>query len=349
VAVALDECRRSSASARSWTSRVAVAAARRPPGRPAAQGRLDPDAEAGCHVHDRAARSRRAGRSIASQRSGPRAAPAAARFSSPRPGSKSRAGNAAAVQHQEVPGQHSSGSSRNERWLTAPDTRSRSRAARRRAAGGALARSAPGADRNRRRRSSGLSRSRLLWRPRSVSREPNPKQLLRGAGRLRWQVQSEMLVGRRSRYDRGRAVEEAVLQKVRLVDVLDRVRLPLIGRREALISDRPSTELLDDREQQPAVDVVEPVPVDLSRPSASRATLALIVPSRPNLCEVPTRRQQAVRHAGRAAAAPGDLLRALGVDRTPRSRAERSRIRWGALGVEVERCTIPKRAAAEAR
>ena len=60
-----------------------------------------------------------------------------------------------------------------------------------------------------------------------------------------------------------RAIEEADLDQERLVDLLDRVRL-FGERRRPSCSRRPARpELLDDGEQQLAVDLVEAVIVDL--------------------------------------------------------------------------------------
>src|SRR6266540_6207691 len=60
-----------------------------------------------------------------------------------------------------------------------------------------------------------------------------------------------------------RALEEAQLQEVRLVDVLDRVLLLAERNRQGREADRPAAELPEDRAEQLAVDSLEPVAVHL--------------------------------------------------------------------------------------
>ena len=62
-----------------------------------------------------------------------------------------------------------------------------------------------------------------------------------------------------------RALEEAELEQVRLVDVLDRLGLLAERDRERREADRPAAELLDDRAQQLAVEALEPRLVDLEQ------------------------------------------------------------------------------------
>ena len=62
-----------------------------------------------------------------------------------------------------------------------------------------------------------------------------------------------------------RALQEAELEQVRLVDVLDRVRLLADRGGERREADRAAVELLDDRPQQRAVDALEPALVDLEQ------------------------------------------------------------------------------------
>ena len=72
-----------------------------------------------------------------------------------------------------------------------------------------------------------------------------------------------------------RAHEQALLDEVRLAHVLERVALLGAGGGERLDADRAAVELLDDRAQQRAVELVEPELVDAktgrARRRASRA------------------------------------------------------------------------------
>ena len=56
-----------------------------------------------------------------------------------------------------------------------------------------------------------------------------------------------------------------MLEQVGLVDVLDRVGLLADRGGERVHAHRAAAELLDDREEQPAVDLVEAVGVDLEQ------------------------------------------------------------------------------------
>ena len=62
-----------------------------------------------------------------------------------------------------------------------------------------------------------------------------------------------------------RALEEAELEQVRLVDVLDRVRLLAERDGERRQADRAAAELQGDRLEQLAVDPLEPLLVDLEQ------------------------------------------------------------------------------------
>src|SRR5437867_10558667 len=91
--------------------------------------------------------------------------------------------------------------------------------------------------------------------------DPRSKQLLLAGARggdVPRSAPAEVLVGAAGRDPAaGRAVDEADLQQVRLIDVLDRVGLLADGRREGADADRPSPELVDDGEEQLAVHLVE--------------------------------------------------------------------------------------------
>ena len=62
-----------------------------------------------------------------------------------------------------------------------------------------------------------------------------------------------------------RALDEAELQQVRLVHVLDRVRLLAERDRQRRETDRAAAELQQDRGEQLTVDPLEPDPVDLEQ------------------------------------------------------------------------------------
>src|SRR5215467_337679 len=62
-----------------------------------------------------------------------------------------------------------------------------------------------------------------------------------------------------------RALQEAELQEVRLVDVLDRVRLLAEGRGKGVEPDRAAAVLLRDRPQELAVQPFEPRLIDLEQ------------------------------------------------------------------------------------
>ena len=76
--------------------------------------------------------------------------------------------------------------------------------------------------------------------------------------------QAEVFVGARGRDAAARrAFQEAGLDEKRLVDVFERVALLAERRRQAADADRTAAELVDDRAQQPPIDLVEAVLVHL--------------------------------------------------------------------------------------
>ena len=117
----------------------------------------------------------------------------------------------------------------------------------------------------------------------------------------------------------GGAVEEAVLQEVRLVDVLDRVGLLADGRGEGVHARPAAAELLDDGEEEAAVHLVEAVGVDLEEGEGVAGDGDGDGAVGPDLGEVAHAAQEAVGDAGRPAAA------------ARRSRWRRPR-RWGRRG-----------------
>ena len=122
---------------------------------------------------------------------------------------------------------------------------------------------------------------------------------------------------------RGRAVEEPDLEEVRLVDVLDGVGLFADRGGEGAHADRTAAELVDDGEQELAVDLVEAVGVDLEQGEGvvgdGRGDGAVGA----DLGEVAHAPEKAVGDAGGAAAPAGDLASALPSRGTFRIRADR--------------------------
>src|SRR5581483_2972118 len=109
------------------------------------------------------------------------------------------------------------------------------------------------------------------------------------------------------------SLEEAELEQVGLVYVLDGVGLLADGGRQRRQPDGAARELLDHGVQDREVELVQALLVhleDLEPPPRHLGGDGAVVA---HLREVPDPAQQAVRHAGRPAGAPGDLRRALGV------------------------------------
>src|SRR4051812_12198650 len=111
-----------------------------------------------------------------------------------------------------------------------------------------------------------------------------------------------------------RALEEAALEQVRLVHVLDRVGLLGDGDRERREPDRAALELLADRAQDVAVEPVEPGVVDLEQVERLLGHIAVDASGVPHLREVAHTLQQAVGHARRPARARGNRARTRTVD-----------------------------------
>ena len=146
-----------------------------------------------------------------------------------------------------------------------------------------------------------------------------------------------------------RALEEAELEQVRLVDVLDRLRLLAERDGERREPDRPAAELLDDAAQELAVEPLEAGAVDLEQRERLLGDLrrddALVA----HLGDVAHAAQDAVRDARRAARAAGDELGGVLVDldaEDPRRAAHDRRELVGVVEVEAERQARSGRAAA---
>ena len=137
-----------------------------------------------------------------------------------------------------------------------------------------------------------------------------------------------------------RPLQEAELEQVRLVDVLDRVRLLAERHRERREPDRAAAELLDDRAQQLAVEPLEAGLVDLEQLERLLGDLARDDAGVAHLGDVAHAPQDAVRDPRRAARAARDLVGGVVSISTPRMRALRRTIAASSSGrvvVEPER------------
>src|SRR6266550_2970826 len=165
------------------------------------------------------------------------------------------------------------------------------------------------------------------WGVHRASLPPSHGTFLEEA-RVRFRLGSGTEVGAAERGDRaaaGRPLDEAELQEVRLVHVLDRVRLLAERRREGAEPDRATAVLLRDRPQELAVEPLEPNLVDLEQfqrlPRDGGRDGALM----PHLRDVPDAAEDPVAHARRPAGAAGDLavLVVVEPERDPEAVAQR--------------------------
>ena len=138
------------------------------------------------------------------------------------------------------------------------------------------------------------------------------RESLRSCGRVEPEV---AVCPRRRDAPARRAIEEADLDQERLVDVLDRVLLLADRRGDRVQADRAAAELVDDRAQQLAVDLVEPVLVHLEQLEARVRDLERDRAVGAHLRVVADAAQQPVDDARRAARPLGDLGRGGRVDR----------------------------------
>ena len=104
------------------------------------------------------------------------------------------------------------------------------------------------------------------------------------------------------------ALEEAQLEQVGLVDVLDRVSLLAERDGERRQPDRAAVEPLHDRPQQLAVGALEPFAVDLEQVERLGGDLVGDDALVPDLRDVADAAQDAVRDPRRPSRAPGDLV-----------------------------------------
>src|SRR5262245_9009523 len=103
-----------------------------------------------------------------------------------------------------------------------------------------------------------------------------------------------------------RPLDEALLQQVGLVDVLDRVRLLVDRGRQGRKADRPARELTPDRIEDRAVVAVEARLVDLEHAEALLRHVARDYAGAPHVGVVADPLQEAVSHPGRPPRPLGD-------------------------------------------
>jgi hypothetical protein len=137
----------------------------------------------------------------------------------------------------------------------------------------------------------------------------------------------EVLVGARGGHAPARRpVEEAGLDEERLVHVLDGVPFLVDGGGQAVDADRAAAELVDDRPQQLAIDLVEAVLVHLEQLQRRARHITRDAAVGPHLRVVADPSQQPVGDARRAARPARDLGGGLGSMVTSRMRADRRTI-----------------------
>ena len=150
----------------------------------------------------------------------------------------------------------------------------------------------------------------------------------------RFGAQESQVAVRRGRGDAAarRALEEAGLEEVGLVEVLERAAVLAERGGDRADADGTAAELLDDRREDPPVELVEAVLVHLEARQRLARGLEVDLVAAGDLGEVAQAAQQAVGDARRAAAARADLARGLGR-------------RCGSRGCRAERSTISASAA----
>ena len=107
---------------------------------------------------------------------------------------------------------------------------------------------------------------------------------------------------------RGRALDEAELQQVGLIDVLDRVLLLSEGDGKSRQPDRAAAELVRDRLEQLTVDALETLAVDLEQLEGLAGDLVRDHTCMAHLCHVAHAPEDSVRDAWRAPRAQRDLV-----------------------------------------
>src|ERR1700760_4000406 len=133
----------------------------------------------------------------------------------------------------------------------------------------------------------------------------------------RW-LQPEVLVGPPGRGATARrALDQAALQQVGLVHVLDRVLLLPDRHRERRQTDRTATELVADRVQDLTIETVETLVVDLEHVQRRAGDLVGDDAAVADLGVIADAAQQPVGDPRRASAAAGDRDRAVGPSREP--------------------------------
>ena len=128
--------------------------------------------------------------------------------------------------------------------------------------------------------------------------------------------ESEVLVGQRRRLAAaGRALEEALLDQERLVDLLDRPGLFAHGRGHGVQTHGTAVEFLDDRSENLVVHLVQSARVDVQRREGDARDFQVDVPFALDHCEVAHAAQQGVGDTRRAARTQGHFVGRVVVDR----------------------------------
>src|SRR5215204_129525 len=112
-------------------------------------------------------------------------------------------------------------------------------------------------------------------------------------------------------------LEQAALEQVGLVDVLDRVALLPHGDRERGETDLPAGEVRADRGEDLAVETVQALVVDLEEVERGARGVGVDVSTSMDLGKVAHALEQAIGHTRGAAAALGDRARPRGLDLDP--------------------------------
>ena len=134
-----------------------------------------------------------------------------------------------------------------------------------------------------------------------------------------------------------RAVDEAELDQIRLVDFFDGRRLLVNGRRDGVHAHRPATVFVQQREHDLLVDFVEPVAIHFQQIQRGLGDVFIDMAVGPHLRVITNTPQQPVGDARRATAAAGQLPRRPSSSMATSSRrAERSTMRLARLVVMVE-------------
>ncbi len=134
-----------------------------------------------------------------------------------------------------------------------------------------------------------------------------------------------------------RSLQQALLQKVRLVHVLDRPGIFSESGRDRLDAYGPAPKLLDDRTQDRSIDTVQAQVIDFQTIERVVGDVAGNHLSALDLGEISNAPKEAVRDSGCAASPAGNLAGAVGLDRvTEDSRRAGENLEQGILSIELE-------------